>query len=183
MGINYCLYCVEKCMKFITKNSYIQAVIWDLGFCEACVSSFRFILRNMGRMAAMGYVANVLVLLGQAFVVSITTAVCAMKLQELMVAGTIKSLYLPLFLVLILSYFIGYTFLSVYQMVMDTLLQCVVTDEEITAGKEECDNFMNDDLKSLLNRCNDEQAAAELQSGKKAGKEEDAEEPAPEGEE
>merc|ERR1711865_503413 len=178
--INYCLYCVEKCMKFITKNSYIQAVIWDLGFCEACISSFRFIFRDMGRMAAMGYVANVLVLLGQAFVVSITTAFCAMQLQALLVAGTIKSIYLPLFLVLVLSYFIGYTFLSVYQMVMDTLLQCVITDEEITAGVDNADTYMNDSLQQLLDRCKSEQAAAELQNGTK--KDAEGKEPKEEGE-
>lgn len=179
--INCCLWCVEKCMKFITKNSYIQAVIWDLGFCEACLSSFRFIMRNMGRMAAMGYVANVLVLLGQAFVVSITTAGCAVLLNELLKAGTITSIYLPLFLVIIISYFIGYTFLSVYQMVMDTLLQCVVTDEEVSTTKlpngDAPDTFMNDSLQSLLDRCKSEQKATEMQNsaGTKV-KEEDARE-------
>jgi len=168
--INCCLWCVEKCMKYITKNSYIQAVIWDLGFFQACLSSFQFIFRNLGRMAAMGYVANALVLLGQGFVVILTMCLSIVLLNAMVMQRTINGMVLPCIICFFISYFVAYVFLSVYQMVMDTLLQCVVSDEEIAKGKSGAEArtaFTNAELAGLLDRATKEAAINEAKKGKK----------------
>merc|ERR1712072_1287765 len=52
------MWCVEKCMKFINKNAYIQTAIYSVGFCEGAKNAFFLILRNLGRITAIAMVST-----------------------------------------------------------------------------------------------------------------------------
>ena len=43
--IQCCLWCMEKCMKFINKNAYIQTAIFGVSFCPAAKKAFFLIAR------------------------------------------------------------------------------------------------------------------------------------------
>lgn len=40
-----CFYCLEKCMRFINKNAYIQTAIFGTSFCTSAKEAFFLILR------------------------------------------------------------------------------------------------------------------------------------------
>ena len=51
-----CFWCLEKCIKFINKNAYIQTAIFSTSFCKSCQASFSLIFRNAARVGAVTYV-------------------------------------------------------------------------------------------------------------------------------
>jgi choline transporter-like protein 2/4/5 len=52
------MWCVEKCMKFLNKNAYIQTAIFGYSFCKAARKAFFLILRNVLRISAVAIVSR-----------------------------------------------------------------------------------------------------------------------------
>lgn len=55
-------------MKFLNKNAYIQTAIFGYGFCTAAKKAFFLIARNILRVAAVGVVSEVVLILGMALI-------------------------------------------------------------------------------------------------------------------
>lgn len=60
-----CMWCLEKCMKFLNKNAYIQTAIHGYSFCKACRSAFFLIARNILRIIAVSFVGDFVLFLGK----------------------------------------------------------------------------------------------------------------------
>ena len=63
--ISCCLWCLEKCMKFLNKHAYILTAIYCYSFCKACRRAFFLLLRNILRVAAVNMVASFLLMIGK----------------------------------------------------------------------------------------------------------------------
>ena len=69
-----CLWCLEKCIKFLNKNAYIQIALQGTNFCASAKVAFFLILRNairFGMVAGLGWIVQTL---GYIFI-TITTAI------------------------------------------------------------------------------------------------------------
>ena len=66
------MWCVEKCMKFINKNAYIQTAIFGYSFCKAARCAFFLILRNILRIGVVSVVSEFILIIGRIFVVCMT---------------------------------------------------------------------------------------------------------------
>lgn len=58
---SYCLWLLEKCIKFITQNAYIQVALTNNNFCTSAWSAFCLILKNVARFGwlnSIGFVLN-----------------------------------------------------------------------------------------------------------------------------
>ena len=64
-SIQCCLWCLEKCMRFLNKNAYVQTAIYGYSFCKAARAAFFLLLRNILRVAAVNMVAEFVLLLGK----------------------------------------------------------------------------------------------------------------------
>ena len=60
-----CMWCLEKCMKFLNKNAYIQTAIYGYSFCKAARSAFFLIARNILRIIAVSFVGDFVLFLGK----------------------------------------------------------------------------------------------------------------------
>lgn len=60
-----CVWCLEKCMKFLNKNAYIQTAIYGYSFCKAARSAFFLIARNILRIIAVSFVGEFVLFLGK----------------------------------------------------------------------------------------------------------------------
>jgi choline transporter-like protein 2/4/5 len=60
-----CMWCLEKCMKFVNKNAYIQTAIYGHSFCKAMRGAFFLIVRNILRVAAVNMVGDFVLMLGK----------------------------------------------------------------------------------------------------------------------
>jgi len=58
---SYLLWALEKCIKFITKNAYIQVALSNVFFCKAAWNAFALILKNVHRFGwlnTIGFILN-----------------------------------------------------------------------------------------------------------------------------
>lgn len=59
------LYCLDKYIKFITKNSFIQIALQSKNFCSACWTSFYLMVRWAGRFGSASIIGWIMMLLGK----------------------------------------------------------------------------------------------------------------------
>merc|ERR1712139_661049 len=62
--LSYCVWCFEKCAKFLSKNAYIQIALLGKKFCYAAKDAFWLIFRNALRIAAAALISPVINLFG-----------------------------------------------------------------------------------------------------------------------
>ena len=80
--ISCCLWCVEKCLKFINRNAYIQTGIFGHSFCRASKEAFHLILRNLARIGALKVIGAVIFIIGKLFIALCSTLVCYYWLMQ-----------------------------------------------------------------------------------------------------
>merc|ERR1712054_284284 len=94
--IQCCMWCVEKTMKFINKNAYIQTAIFGYSFCKAAYKAFWLIARNLLRIAATSIVSGFVLLIGKILVQLGTTTLCYMFLTATGDGDELAGLWAPL---------------------------------------------------------------------------------------
>ena len=72
MCLQCCVWCVEKCLKFLNKNAYIQTAIFGSSFCTSARAAFFLILRNVARVGTLSAISEIVVLVGKLFIAVIT---------------------------------------------------------------------------------------------------------------
>ncbi|RHY10575.1 hypothetical protein DYB36_001753 [Aphanomyces astaci] len=144
-----CLWCFEKCMKFL--NKYVMSSCTS--FCSAMKESFGLILANAARVATVSIVSMFLILLGKIFI----TSFCCMMLFLFLshppaglpsfFTDNLDNLSSPVFPLLVcglLSFTIASFFLDVYETAIDTILLCFCEDCKVNQASGTY--FMSDEL-------------------------------------
>lgn len=131
-----CLCCVERIMKFINKNAYIQCAIFGTSFMESGRKSFFLILRNTGRIGAVSSVSGAVLFTGKLLISILTTFIAYYTLVEhedyvLKDSDTLYSYGGPILFIFCISYFVASMFMSVFDTGILTILHCFVADEEM----------------------------------------------------
>merc|ERR1719473_1950274 len=60
-----CLWCLQKCLKFINKNAYIITAVQGKGFISAAVDAFKLLSANIVRVGTISYMSTFVLLLGK----------------------------------------------------------------------------------------------------------------------
>eukprot|EP00164_Ancoracysta_twista_P000691 GFYU01000915.1.p1 GENE.GFYU01000915.1~~GFYU01000915.1.p1 ORF type:complete len:634 (+),score=271.57 GFYU01000915.1:147-2048(+) len=132
--IDCCLSCFERCIKFLNRNAYIQIAINGTSFCEAAKEAIKMILTNARRITALNVFGDFFLVLGKFFIVGISGLIAAAILFTLRDNGDLESPIFPLLITLIVLYAITSAFLGVFEMIVDTIFQCFIIDEEKNNG-------------------------------------------------
>jgi choline transporter-like protein 2/4/5 len=155
-----CMWCIEKCAKFLNKHAYIQTAIFSYSFCTSARKAFFLILRNIlliGAVAIVSEFVSILLLLA----IPMGTTFIAYNFFAQM--PELSSVFGPTLFTFFISYFTAKKFVETFNMVIATILQCYVADTELFAPE---DRFAEGSLKAAVSNGN---AAAQKQS-KDAGK-------------
>eukprot|EP00931_Biecheleriopsis_adriatica_P057079 TRINITY_DN33850_c0_g1_i1.p1 TRINITY_DN33850_c0_g1~~TRINITY_DN33850_c0_g1_i1.p1 ORF type:complete len:840 (-),score=149.27 TRINITY_DN33850_c0_g1_i1:49-2568(-) len=123
-----CLWCFEKCVKFLNKNAYIQIALRGTSFCTSAQNAFLLIMRNFVRFGAVAMLGPVLALLGVLFICSSTAIAGYFILQAL---NPDASPVLPVMLYVLIGYVMARLFMNVFALAVDTSLQCFIISEEM----------------------------------------------------
>jgi choline transporter-like protein 2/4/5 len=143
-----CMWCVEKCLKFINRNAYIQTALLGKPFFPAAKAAFFLILRNILRIAAVSTVSGLILLVGKVFVMALAGGLSYYFLQSYY-SEDLNSLVGPTLLVMALAWFTASMFCEVFGMAIDTILQCFIVDEEwFEAGQRHAEA----DLKAFVDK-------------------------------
>ena len=65
---SYCLDCLERFIKFISKNAYIQMAITGKNFCASAWNAFILIAKNILRFGAAGIIGFIFNFVGVVFI-------------------------------------------------------------------------------------------------------------------
>lgn len=156
-AIQCCLWCIEKCMKFLNKNAYIQTAIFGYSFCKAARKAFFLILRNIARIAATAMVSEFVLIIGQ-ILVPLSTLFLAYMVMDAQYGDELNGIWGPLFFTFIIAWYTTKMFNETFGMAISTILQCFVADEEMF---EPNDRFAEGPLKATIAKTSEEVAAHE----------------------
>jgi choline transporter-like protein 2/4/5 len=125
--VQCCMWCLEKCIKFIARNAYIMVALKGKSFCTSAKSAFFLLLSNLGQLGATILISGIVLTLCK---VSITAG-CGFF--GFVVFGNMADLTtpaIPVVCTIILAWFVSSAFMGVYELTIDTLLLCYCEDKK-----------------------------------------------------
>ncbi|KAI9986027.1 hypothetical protein PInf_024868 [Phytophthora infestans] len=152
--VQCCLWCLEKCLRFLSKNAYILIAMKGHSFCVSAKDAFKILLTNIAQVGAVSTVTFLLLGAGK-LAVALSCAIATFAYLEKNTddygVGGDHELSSPLasiLVALLLGWFVASTLLGVYEMAIDTILLCFCEDKEL--NKESAQYFMSDSLKKFV---------------------------------
>merc|ERR1712232_1477779 len=128
-----CMWCFEQCIKFLNKNAYIQIALMGTNFCTSAKNAFYLILRNFIRFGVVAMLGTVIKYLGM-FAITVATVVLGYYIFVAMHPDSPP--IIPMALYLFVGYVVAKLYITVFQLAVDTILQCFIIVEESGNGKD-----------------------------------------------
>jgi len=130
-----CLFCFERCIKFVSSYAYIFVFMQNTGFCMACYRTWRMLSEYPLQLGINRVVQRVLFVMqsitiplvctGWAYWTFLSSEGTALKHLS---ADTLIGAMVPAVCVLVLSTIVARSFATVYEQVVTSLTTCVLTD-------------------------------------------------------
>eukprot|EP01038_Epipyxis_sp_PR26KG_P009819 gene9819-13212_t len=158
-----CMWCLEKCMKFLNKHAYILTAIYSYSFCKAARRAFFLLLRNILRVAAVNMISSFLLTLGKFFVPILTTFLCYLALAYSINSSETSGIVSVLIFTFLISYWISSLFSEIFAMAIETILFCFIADEEMFPVEQ---RYAEGALATTLQKT--AQAAAQMKAAQKS---------------
>uniref|UniRef100_A0A0N4UC10 Choline transporter-like protein 5 n=1 Tax=Dracunculus medinensis TaxID=318479 RepID=A0A0N4UC10_DRAME len=171
--LKFFFWCFEMFLKFLTRNAFIMSAIYGKNFCTSARDSFSIIAKNIVRYVVLGKVTDFLLLLGK---VTVTLGVGVISFfwfsGRWMIDGIpqieLYYYFVPIAIVVIGSYFIASSFMSVYDMAVHTNFLCFrmcfsayfnhsffpVEDMECNDGTPDKPYYMSKSLQEIMGKHN-----------------------------
>lgn len=143
--LGYLLWCLEKCVKFITKNAFIQVALTGKNFCASAKKAFWIIFRNGARFGVFAILGGIINFLGVALIVCSTLF---MGYYMLMLMHEDISPVMPMILFGMMAYVVAKLFMMVFHLACDSMIMCFMITEEM--GLEKGKEFVPGELRSLI---------------------------------
>lgn len=138
-----CLWILEKFIKFLNKNAYIQVALMGTNFCTSAKNAFQLILRNMVRFGVVAILCTVIHFIGWT-VITVSTATVGYFIFQAFHPDA--DLLLPMFTYVATGYMVAQLFMNVFGLGVDTSLQCFIAAEEMGISED----YVPSELKSLV---------------------------------
>eukprot|EP00435_Cladocopium_sp_Y103_P051928 s261_g16.t1 len=126
-----CIWCFEKCVKFLNKNAYIQIALMGKNFCASAKAAFWLILRNALRFGTIGILSYMVDLIGLFFIMATSVGLGYLIHQGLHPEA---APLIPMIGFVMMAYVVAKLFLNVFGMAVDSTLQCFLACEEMDLG-------------------------------------------------
>merc|ERR1712183_1070270 len=115
--VQCCIWCFEKCIKFLNKNAYIQTALLGTNFCTSAKNAFWLIFRNMVRFGTLAILGAVIRVLGFA-VITVVTTICGYFILQAMHPDA--SPVVPVLCYIALGYLVSKLYMNVFGLAADT---------------------------------------------------------------
>ena len=138
--VKYCLWYLEKVMKFLNRNAYIIIAIKGKGYCSSVSHAAGLLVRNALRVVAVNTVGDALPFLGKLFISAGCGVLTFYLLDSGMYTGGDHQISSPLFPVIftvLFAYHVADCFFVVYEMAVDTILLSFCEDCDTHDDKPE----------------------------------------------
>lgn len=128
-----CLDCIDRFVKYLNKNAYIQIALTSENFCTSAMNGFLLILKHAGKFTLVAGIGNIFMILGKMCIASLTTFlgfIIMMNWNE--ISDSLDSPTLPLIIIFMIAYVVSAVFISVFSTSSNTILQCFLADLDIS---------------------------------------------------
>ncbi|XP_035274688.1 choline transporter-like protein 1 [Anguilla anguilla] len=142
-----CLWCLEKCLRYLNQNAYAATAINSTSFCTSARDAFVILVENALRVAAINTVGDFVLFLGKVLIVSCTAfaGVLALNYQRDYTVWV-----LPLLIVCLFAFLVAHCFLSIYEIVVDVLFLCFAVDTKYNDGSSGREYYMDKALMEFV---------------------------------
>jgi len=144
-------WCLEKCLKFLNKNAYIEIAIYGKNFCVSAKNAFSLLMRNIVRVAVLDKVTDFLLFIGK---LSITAGMGVGSFYFFNAKTDLNYYITPIIIIVVFTWVICTLFFGVYNMAIDTLFLCFLEDMERHDGSAEKPYYSSKKILKLLNKKN-----------------------------
>jgi len=151
----YLLWYLEKVVKYMTKNAYIQVALQSTWFCTSAWNAFALIIKNAHRFGIAAGIGKVYTLFGLAFVISANSFYMYLVLTQT-TYFTVSSIVGPIVVSGTIGFVVGYAFFEIYSFSADAILQSFLLDEQLGArgnSRPDCMKEFADDIKKNKGGC------------------------------
>lgn len=130
------LWCLDRFVKFINQNAYIQIALGSDNFCMSAYKAFCLILLNVATFSFVSGVGGFIMFLGKCVIV-ISTGFLGFLIIYVWpwINDNISSPFLAVLVIMIIAYVISSFFMSVYSVASNTILQCFLLDNELAKAR------------------------------------------------
>jgi hypothetical protein len=131
--VSYCISCLNRCIKFLTKNAYVQVALTSKHFCLSAFNAFILIIRNAARFTFVEWIAFVFAIFGKLLIISLVCLLSYFILDMWTgISEDLSSYFGPILMMGIITYAICTVFFDVFSVAGNTILQCFILDKEIS---------------------------------------------------
>jgi len=116
-----CLWCLEKCMRYINTNAYILTCINGSWFCCSACHAMRILITKIDYIFISITISTAMLMFGKLSIALATGCFCAYFGKSV---PDIKSVAAPAALATLIGFAIALIFMQVFQMGIDTILMC-----------------------------------------------------------
>jgi len=166
----YCLWCVEKCIKFVNKNAYIYIALKGTTFCTAAKDVFKLIFVNCRRIAWLTMISGMVNLLSILMITAATTIIGYLilmalyppvneQMNEIEKQKAISSAVGPCIIYGVIGYMIAKLYMTVYGMATSTILVCAIEAESLDIKGTQFDD--DPALQSIYDKAKEDSKASD----------------------
>jgi len=129
-----CLWCLQKCVEVVTRNAFIIIAIKGTSFCSAAIQVIKTIATYPALMATVNTIGEIIMFLARAFV----TCFCGLvafgivdNYPDFQEGGDdeLSGRFLVVLFTMIFAFFTAAGFFYVFDIAVDTILICFITDK------------------------------------------------------
>ena len=137
--VKYCMWYLEKVLKYINRNAYILVAVKGYSYCYSAIHAIKLLIMNMARIAVINTVGDFLTFLGKIVVTGIcgilAFLMCDMdQYTDPDSANYLSSPILPVLVVVFIAYQEADIFMGVYEMAIDTIMLSFCEDCNTSGG-------------------------------------------------
>ncbi|OAD55258.1 Choline transporter-like protein 1 [Eufriesea mexicana] len=126
-----CFWCFECALKYLTRNAYIETAIYGCNFCTGGRKAFQALSSNILRVVAINSVGDFVLFLGKVLVVTLTVVSGIYLIQK---KEGLHYPWVPIALAGLFAFLVAHCFISIYEMIIDTIFLCFCEDCEKNDG-------------------------------------------------
>lgn len=134
-----CLWCLDKCVKFINKNAYIQVALLSKSFCASAWVAFYLMVRHVGRFTMSTIASTLVALFGKGAIIGLCVWISILLTQRM--HPDVDSPVLPAVVVGLFAYLIATMFLQLFTFSVLAILHCFNLDEESGGSRQTPDSL------------------------------------------
>lgn len=119
------LWCLDKYVKFITKNAFIQIALYNSNFCKAAWDSFYLLIRHVGRFSSAGMIGWIMMILGKGTIMGVSAWLTFIITKYNY--KTVQQPFIPALFVGLFAYLVASLFLSIFSFACTAILHCFIS--------------------------------------------------------